>query len=144
MILPDLNLLLYAYNAHSPEHALAHSWWESVVNGEDLIGIPPEISLGFVRLATHSRLGPASVSLGVAKSVVESWLELPNVRPLIPDSEHFRRVIRLLESTTGRGSQVTDASLASYAIANGATLCSDDGDFARFPGLRWVNPLVPA
>lgn len=143
MILPDLNLLLYAYNAYSPEHPAAHSWWESVINGDDLIGIPPEISLGFVRLATHSRLGAASVSLDVAKSVVESWLERPNARALIPDTEHFRRVLRLLELTTGRGSQVTDASLASYAIANGATLCSDDGDFARFPGLQWVNPLVP-
>lgn len=142
MIVPDLNLLLYAYNAHSPEHAMARLWWESVLNGEDLIGIPAEVSLGFVRLATHSRLGPAAVGLSVARSVVESWLELPKTRPLIPDNEHFRRVVRLLEATTSRGSQVTDASMASYAIANGATLYTDDGDFARFPGLRWVNPLA--
>ena len=84
MILPDLNLLLYAYNPHAPQHLKAKEWWESAINGRELIGLPNEVTLGFVRIATNPRLGEAAVSLSAAKAVVEGWLQIPVVRVLLP------------------------------------------------------------
>lgn len=142
MILPDLNLLLYAYNPHVPQHQRAAAWWLEVMTGEELIGLPNEICLGFVRIATHTRLGPAAVPLAKARAVVDGWLALPNARSLAPSADHFQRVMRLLEACRGAGALVSDASLAAHAIHHRATLCSNDSDFARFIGLDWHNPLA--
>jgi toxin-antitoxin system PIN domain toxin len=142
MILPDLNLLLYAYNPHVPHHERAAEWWEEAMNGGELVGLPNGILLGFVRIATHPRLGSARVSLEKACRVVETWLELPNARVLLPGAEHFRKTMELMELAMGSGALVSDASLAVHAMENRATLCTNDSDFARFPGLSWCNPLV--
>lgn len=144
MILPDLNLLLYAYNSHTPQHGRACVWWESVLNGRELVGLPHELTLGFMRIATNPRLGQASVPLSVAKGVVDLWLTAPVVRVLLPQEDHTTSVIDLLERSQSSGQLTSDASLAVYAIENRATLCSNDSDFARFPGLDWKNPLLEA
>jgi len=141
MILPDLNLLLYAYNPHVPQHLAARDWWESTLNGEELIGLPPEVSLGFVRIATNPRLGPAKVSLKAARRVVEGWLNAAITRPLLPKENHAEQVLALMTQCGASGQLTSDASLAVYAMEHRATLCSNDGDFARFPGLAWHNPL---
>ncbi len=143
MILPDLNLLLYAYNPHSPQHSLARQWWEAVLNGDELIGLPNEVSLGFVRIATNTRLGAAAVSLAAARQVVEGWLQLPHARVLTPSDRHFQRVMDLMEKAMATGAVLADAILAAYAIEHRARLCSNDADFSRFPGLAWENPLAP-
>ncbi len=142
MILPDLNLLLYAYNPHVPQHQKAAAWWEGVVNGEELIGLPNEVCLGFVRIATNVRLGAAAVSLSEAKEVVMSWLALPHARILAPAPNHFEQVMDLMAGAMGSGALISDAALAAYAIQNRATLCSNDADFSRFKGLSWENPLT--
>jgi toxin-antitoxin system PIN domain toxin len=141
MILPDLNLLLYAYNPHVQQHALALRWWQAAVEADELIALPHEVLFGFVRIATSPRLGPAAVELAAAASVVSGWLALPQVRLLTPSAGHFERVLGLLDQTMGRGAVLSDAVLAAYAIEHHAKLCSNDSDFARFPGLNWVNPL---
>jgi len=142
MILPDLNLLLYAYNPHVPQHERAASWWEGVMRGDELLGLPNEVCLGFVRIATNRRLGPAAVGLGEARAVVEGWLDLPQARVLVPGPDHFSIVMDLMEQCMGSGAIVSDAILAAHAIQHRATLCSNDADFARFPELDWVNPLA--
>lgn len=142
MILPDLNLLLYAYNSHAPQHAKARAWWEDVLNGRELIGLPHEITLGFVRIATNPKLGAASVPLVVAKQIVDVWHSAPAVRVLLPQENHSTQVLELLERSQSSGQLTSDASLAVYAIQNRATLCSNDSDFARFHGLDWKNPLI--
>lgn len=142
MILPDLNLLLYAYNPHVPQHEKAAAWWLESMRGEELIGLPHEICLGFVRIATHPRLGSATVPLAEARAVVDYWLARPHVRILQPADDHFPKVMHLLTACHGSGSLVSDASLAAHAIHHRATLCSNDSDFARFPGLDWRNPLA--
>ena len=144
MILPDLNLLLYAYNRQAPQYSLASTWWESALNGRELIGLPHEVTLGFVRIATNSRLGVASVSVSTARSTVEQWHDSGNVRVLLPQEDHSIKVIDLLGHSNASGVLTTDASLAVYAIEARATLYSNDGDFARFPGLIWKNPLISA
>lgn len=142
MILPDLNLLLYAYNPHVSQHQKAAEWWNGAMNGEELIGLPNEICLGFVRIATNTRLGTAAVSLDRAKGVVKGWLQLPQARVLLPAPNHFDQVMDLMTRSMGSGALVSDAALAAYAIQNRATLYSNDADFSRFAGLSWENPLA--
>lgn len=144
MILPDLNLLLYAYNPHLPQHRAAAQWWSEAMNGEELIGLPNEICLGFVRIATNRRLGVAAVPLSEASAVVNGWLRLPQTRVLSPSPDHFLRVMSLMESAAASWAVVSDAALAAYAIENRATLCTNDADFSRFAGLSWKNPLLPS
>jgi uncharacterized protein len=144
MILPDLNLLLYAYNPHMPQHAAARQWWESVLNGDELIGLPFEVAFGFIRIATNPRLGQVAVPLQAARSVVEGWLGLPQVRTLTPSARHFARAMDLMTSAMASGAILSDAILAAYAIENRARLYSNDADFARFPGLHLENPLRQA
>jgi uncharacterized protein len=141
MILPDINLLLYAYNSHMPQHKAALRWWESVMNGDEVIGLPNEVALGFVRIAGNPRLGPAAVRVDEARQVVETWLALPNVRLLLPPPDHFTKVMALVTQAMGSGPLIADAVLASYAIENRAVLHTNDSDFSRFPGLKWRNPL---
>ena len=141
MILPDLNILLYAYNPHMPQHATAHQWWEKMVNGDELIGLPLEVAFGFIRVATNPRLGASRVALTDARHLVESWLELSQVRLLTPGASHFTRVMDLMAAAMAAGPILSDAILAAYAIEHRATLFTNDGDFSRFPGLKWENPL---
>ena len=142
MILPDLNLLLHAYNRHVAQHARAKQWWESVLNGRELIGLPLEVTLGFVRIATNSRMGAAAVSLAAARGVVDSWSESLVVRVLIQSEDHSAKVLDLLERSEASGLLTSDAFLAVYAIEARAKLCANDSDFARFPRLQWENPLL--
>lgn len=142
MMIPDINLLLYAYNPHAPQHSAAARWWEEAMNGEELIGLPNEVSLGFVRIATHPRLGAVAVPLDRARQVVETWLALPNLRVLTPPADHFANVMELVARVMGSGALVSDAVLASYAIAHRAVLHTNDADFSRFPSLQWHNPLI--
>jgi len=142
MILPDVNILLYAYNPHVPQHGKAAAWWESAMGADELIGLPQEVCLGFVRIATNPRLGKARVPLASAAGVVEFWLSLPNTRVLLPKEDHFKQTMQILAETMGSGALVSDASLAVHAMENRATLCTNDADFARFKGLIWHNPLA--
>jgi len=141
LILPDLNLLLYAYNPHVAQHALARDWWEHALNDNELIALPHEISFGFVRISTNPRLGQAAVSLDADRVVVEGWLAMPQTRVLRPSSGHFQRVMELMRLAVARGNLLSDAILAAYALEHGARLCTTDSDFSRFPGLNWENPL---
>ena len=142
MILPDLNLLLYAYNPHMPQHGAARSWWERTMNGEELIGMPLEVAFGFIRVATNPRLGPAKVASVDARRVVEGWLDLPQARVLTPGPRHFSRVMDWMAAAMAAGPVLSDAILAAYAVEHRATLCTNDADFSRFPGLQWKNPLA--
>jgi len=142
VILPDLNLLLYAYNPYTPQHDAARRWWEGAMSSDELIGMPFEVGFGFIRIATNPRLGAARVALADARRLVESWLQLPQLRTLTPSALHFARVMDLMTSAMAAGSVLSDAILAAYAIENRATLFTNDGDFARFPGLVWTNPLL--
>jgi len=142
VILPDLNLLLYAYNPHVRQHERARAWWQSAVDGEELIGLPHEVLFGFVRIATNRRLGRAAVSLERAGDVVIGWTRLPQARVLTPSAGHLQRVMALMSDAQASGAVLSDAVLAAYAMEHRARLYTNDADFARFPGLDWVNPLL--
>lgn len=142
MIVPDINLLLYAHNPHVVQYAGARAWWEVVINGEELVGLPNEVLFGFVRIATHARLGRAATTVAKASGLVETWLAQPQVRVLPAASDHFSRTVDLMTKIMSSGGITSDAVLAVYAIVHRATLHTTDTDFARFPGLDWRNPLM--
>jgi toxin-antitoxin system PIN domain toxin len=142
VIVPDINLLIYSYHRRAPQHERAKRWWERSLNGTELIGLPHEIMLGFVRIATNPRLGPAAVSLEKAEGVVSVWLKSPSVRILTPRQTHTQDVLQLMRSSQSVGPLASDASLAVYAIQQRAVLCTNDSDFGRFEGLEWTNPLT--
>lgn len=141
MIVPDVNLLVYAYNADAPAHAGARAWWEELLSGDEPVGIPWAVLVGFVRLMTHPAVLMQPMPTGVALRHVRSWLAVRNVELLEPGPRHLELFERALEQAGVGGNLVTDAHLAAFAWENQAELHSNDADFGRFSGLRWRNPL---
>ena len=141
MIVVDINLLIYAHNEATSLHAKARSWWETTLSTERHVGLPWASTFGFVRLVTHPRIMENPLSPADALAIVESWFTVPSVRPLDPGPQHLGIVQSLFEATGVAASLTTDTHLAALAIEHQGQLCSNDSDFARFPGLRWSNPL---
>jgi toxin-antitoxin system PIN domain toxin len=138
----DLNLLLYATNRDSPRHADAKRWLETILSGEETVAIPWVVVLGFLRIATSPLIFSLPISLDDAIDVVDGWMAQEAVIVLSPGDEHWLILKGLLEDAGTAGNLTTDAHLAAMALEHGAELCSTDGDFARFPRLRWLNPLA--
>lgn len=143
MIVPDVNLLVYAYNADAPLHAPAKRWWEGLLNGGDAVALPWAASLGFVRLMTHPGVLVTPLEPRRALAHVRAWLERPNMEIAEPGPRHLEILDRLLGSLGVGGNLTTDAHLAAIAIEQQCELHSNDVDFGRFPGLRWRDPLSP-
>jgi toxin-antitoxin system PIN domain toxin len=141
MILPDLNLLVYAYDSSSPSHAAAKRWWIGCLSGQETIGISWIVSFGFIRLWTSPRVFQNPMTVDQAATHVESWLARPMVRVLNPGPSHAEIAFSLLRSEGRGGNLTTDAHLAALAMEANATLHTADTDFLRFNGLKWKNPL---
>lgn len=142
MILPDINLLLHAYNSQSPAHAAAREWWEGLMNGAGEVGLAWMAILGFVRISTHRHILRYPLPVDAACATARSWLAQPQVNVLHPGDRHGEILFGLLGSLGTAGNLTTDAHLAALAIEHQAELHSTDADFKRFPGLRWSNPLT--
>lgn len=142
MILVDANLLVYARAMGLPQHDAALSWLDSQLNGEDRVGLTWPSILAFLRIVTNARMFEQPDSIQDAWQQVEEWLTCPNVWVPEPGPRHRVVLSRLLPQTGAGANLVPDAHLAAIAIEHGLTLCSADGDFARFEGLRWHNPLA--
>jgi hypothetical protein len=137
----DLNLLLYAVNEDAVHHQPARQWWEAAVNGDESIGLPWVVLLGFLRIATRPVIFPRPFNADSAIGKVNGWLALEITRLVREKDEHWEVLRTLLTDTGTAGNLTTDAHLAALAITHGAVLVSFDSDFARFKGLRWENPL---
>ena len=142
MIVPDVNLLIYAADSSSPHHAPAARWWTGALNGAVVVGLPWSTILAFVRLITSPRVFVQPLNSGQALDAVQNWMSRPHVVALEATQRHLALVRGLLEGVGTAGNLVSDAHLAALAIEHGATLHSADADFSRFPGLKWVNPLI--
>ena len=142
MIIPDINLLVYAYNADSLHHSRAKSWWETQLSGHGMVGLPWIVLHGFIRIMTHPRIMAVPILPGVAVDHVRSWLDVRNTTVVEPGRSHVPVLRQLLDELGCAANLTTDAVIASIAIEYQAELHSNDADFARFSGLRWVNPLV--
>ena len=141
MIIPDVNLLIYAMNSDSPHHARAWAWWQAAQEGPERIGLSWSVGLAYLRLMTNPRVMANPLTLAEAASDLRRWLSSPLVEMLTPGPEHLHVMERLLDSSGRAGELVSDAHLAALAWENGGTVWSADADFARFPGVRWVDPL---
>ncbi len=142
MIVPDVNLLIYAYNEDVHFHEPARRWWEQLANGAERIGLPWVVAAGFVRIVTQHRTAIRPVSPERAVDLISEWLSLPHVAPLNPGAQHLDIFRRLVVAAGVGGNLVSDAHIAALAIEHQAEVHSNDSDFGRFPGLRWQNPLA--
>jgi len=141
VIVPDINLLLYAYDAASPFHAKAVSWWKQCLAGAEPVGLLHVVVFGFLRVGTNARVFHKPLSPAEASASIRSWFAQPVVQFLAPGPDHTERVLTLLEGLGTGGNLVTDAQIAATAIENDAILHTSDADFIRFPNLRWFNPI---
>ena len=141
MILPDVSVLVHAYNSGSILHKAASAWWEQTLNLPRPIGLPWVSILGFTRIMTRRGILPNPMPPKDAVHRVRSWLAVPGVQILTPGEAHAEIFFRLIEHVGTAGNLTTDAHLAALAIEYQAEVASTDTDFARFPGLRWFNPV---
>lgn len=141
MILLDANILVYARVEQLPQHEAAREWLDARLSGTARVGLPWPALLAFVRLVSNPRVFERPETVASAWTQVESWLECEPAWIPRPTEGHRSVLAPLLDRAVDRPKLVPDAHLAALAIEHGLTLCSTDGDFARFPGLRWENPL---
>ena len=143
MSLVDANLLLYAEDALSAHHAAAREWWDARLSGRAPVCLCWTVLNAFIRIATNPRVYEHPLRPGQAIARVTSWLEQPCVRLIQPTSRHWEVFQHMLTEGQAAANLVTDAHLAALAVEHGCVLYSTDRDFARFPRLKWKNPLQP-
>lgn len=141
MIVLDANLLLYAYDTRAAKHKAARIFVENILSGSDAVGLPWQSIAAFLRVATNPIL-PGRISMEQAVEIVAAWIEQPNVTLLGPGEKHWTTLRQMLDEGQVNGPMVTNAQLAALTIEHGGILHTTDRDFARFPGLRWKNPLA--
>ena len=140
MILPDVNVLLYAFRSDSREHSFHREWLETVLNGEMAYGMAPQVLAGVIRIATHPRIFARPSRLDEVAAFASLLLEQPHCQIIQPGPRHwniFRDVCRKSKAT---GNLVQDAWFAALAIESGCEWITTDRDFARFEDLRWRAP----
>ena len=142
MIVLDANVLLYAYDAAAPHHVKARAWLEEVLSGGTPVGLPWQTVGAFLRIVTNRNLPGARATVEAAARIVDQWLEQPNVRLLSQGEGHWPILRQMMIDGQAAGPLASDAQLAALTIEYGGTLHTTDRDFARFPGLRWINPLI--
>jgi len=137
----DVNLLLYAVDETSEFHDTARPWFEQTLSGSETVALPWHTLTAFVRLTTRAAVFAEPLHPDRALDYVEQWLLQPCATVVHPTFRHLAVMRDLLRAVGTAGNRVSDAHLAALAIEHGATLCSRDSDFSRFPGLRWEDPL---
>lgn len=142
MILLDANLLLYAVNEDAAHHKRAKTWLEAWFSGSETVGLSWNVLLAFLRLTTRPGLFRYPLTIEDALRIVEDWVNQPPATLVHPGTKHLQILSDLLRTAGTGGNLTSDAHLAALAIEHGATLWSMDSDFARFPRLRWQNPLT--
>lgn len=141
MIVVDANLLIYSYDVNAADHQKSAAWLEGVFSGTETVGLPWPCICAFIRVVTNRRLPGTRAAPDAALAAVEEWLHSPNVQILAPGERHWSVFRRMVVEGQATGPLVTDAEIAALTIEYGGVLHTADRDFARFPGLRWVNPL---
>ncbi len=141
MVLVDVNVLINAKMTGMPAHPQARAWLDALLQSDETVGLPWAVLVAFVRITTHVRAMTNPLSLNGALDQVEEWLALPGVVVLHPTTEHARHFAELCRSANVTGNLVSDAHLAALAVEHDCDLASNDGDFARFPSVRWVDPM---
>lgn len=141
-MLVDANILLYAVDDTSVVHERAKRWLTDALNGTRRVALPWSSLTAFVRIATNPRAARDPLDASDAWRFVEQWLDAPAAWTPEP-SVGYRTILgELVTRLELRGNLVADAALAALCLEHGLTMCSADSDFARFPGLTWLNPVA--
>ena len=141
MILPDVNVLIYAFRADSGYHRQYKEWLESVVNGPAAYGMAPQVLAGVVRICTHPRIFRHPSSRAETFAFCRALLEKANATVIGPGSRHWSIFESLCDKAKATGNLVQDAWFAALAMESGCEWITTDRDYARFPGLKWREPL---
>jgi toxin-antitoxin system PIN domain toxin len=142
LILVDANILLYAEDSRSLLHNEARQWWDAQLSGSSPVCLCWTVLSAYVRIGTNPRVFEHPLSLEEATARIQSWLDQPCTRLIVPTKRHWEVFRNLLVEGKAAANLVTDAHLAALAIEHGCALVSTDSDFSRFPKLRWRNPLT--
>ena len=141
MLLPDVNVLVYAHRTDVADHARYRSWLESVIDGDEAYGVSELVLSGFVRVVTHPRVFSTPSRLADALTFANQVRVQPNCVPVRPGARHWTVFERLCRECAARGNLVPDAYLAALSIESGCEWITTDRDYSRFPGLRWRHPF---
>ncbi len=141
MILVDANILLYAEDSLHPRNQQAREWWDGRLSQTATVCLCWTVLSAFIRIGTNPRVFENPLSLKQALARVQSWLDQPCTRIVRPTERHWTVFQQMLTDGQAVANLVTDAHLAALAIEHGCELASTDADFARFPKLKWHNPL---
>jgi uncharacterized protein len=143
MILPDVNVLIYAFRQDVPQHAVCRAWLASAVTSDARFGVSPLVLSAVVRVTTNVRTYRTPSTIEEALGFCDYLLGQPHCQVVDPGERHWDIFKRLCIETDTRGSRVTDAWFAALAIESGCEWITLDRDFARFPGLKWQLPSTP-
>lgn len=141
MILPDVNVLIYAFRADAERHDEYKDWLENVVNGSAAYGIAPQVLSSLVRICTHPRIFARPSAPRDAFAFAQALLEQPNATVVTPGDRHWEIFEAFCHESKATGNLVQDAWLAALAMESGCEWITTDRDYARFPGLSWRSPL---
>ena len=139
----DSNLLIYAVDESSPFHTPAKNWLEDALNGPQRIGLPWQSTTGFLRITTNPRAVSEPLRSSEAWHHVDEWLGAPNTWIPVPGPGYSEILGGLICELHLTANLIPDAALAALCIEHGLTMASADSDFARFPQIRWINPVQP-
>lgn len=143
MILPDVNVLVYAYRQDAPRHPAYRQWLEETVNGDEAYGLSDLVLSGFLRIVTHRKVFTAPSPISHALEFTTTLRDHPNCVRVAPGPRHWEVFARLCREAGIKGNLVPGAYLAALAIESGSEWITTDRDYSRFPGLRWRHPLAP-
>ena len=141
MVLPDVNVLVYAHREEAARHAEYRGWLESMLDGPNAFGLSDLVLSGFIRVATHPRILRPPSPLAHALAFVEALRRPAHRVSISPGPRHWEIFESLVRTVSPRGNLVADGYLAALAIEAGCEWITTDRDCARFPGLRWRHPL---
>lgn len=141
MILPDVNILVTAHRADQDGHDQVQAWFDQEVNSDRPFALADLVVSGFLRIVTNPRIYGRPTSLEVAIRVIDRVVSQPTCVPVAAGPRHWPILRTLLQESDARGNLVPDAHLAAIAVEHGATVVTRDRGFARFTGVRWLDPL---
>ncbi len=141
MVLPDVNILVYAHAENAPDHQRYRAWLEAMVSGDQTYGVADIVLSGFLRIVTNPRVFDPPSTIETALAFVDRGRHAPSCVVIAPAARHWEIFARLCRTSNARGNLVPDAYLAALAIESGSEWITMDGDYARFPGLRWRRPF---
>ena len=141
MILPDVNVLLYAFRADSARHPKYHDWLTALVNADSPFGVSPQTLASLIRISTHPGIYVSPSRLDEAVAFCDAVLGAPNCTVVQPRERHWSIFTDLCRQARVKGNLVQDAWFAALAIESGCEWITTDRDYARFPKLRWREPF---